>query len=121
MKRTPIRKVSKKRAKANAEYSKRRKSFLEAHPICQWWLKENGWVESGTNNVHLYSKNCITRNTWHLQDMGAPLSTEIHHMKKPKATYLNDESTWMAVSREGHEWIENHKNLAREKGYLSNI
>lgn len=35
MKRTPIRRVSKKRAKQNAEYMKLRKKFLEDHPVCQ--------------------------------------------------------------------------------------
>lgn len=50
-----------------------------------------------------------------------PKSSEIHHTKKPKCKYLNDESTWMAVSREGHEWIEHHKSEARELGMLQNI
>lgn len=35
MKRTPIRRVSKKRAKQNAEYMKLRKKYLEDHTVCQ--------------------------------------------------------------------------------------
>lgn len=56
-----------------------------------------------------------------LEHLRIPKSTEIHHTKKPKATYLNDESTWLAVCREMHEKIENNKAWARSKGYLQNI
>lgn len=50
-----------------------------------------------------------------------PAATEIHHTRKPKATYLNDERTWLAVCREMHEKIEQNKSWARERGYLQNI
>lgn len=43
-------------------------------------------------------------------------STEVHHMRG-RGKYLNDTSTWLAVSREGHEWIEMHPRLARERGF----
>ena len=114
--RKPIRKVGKKRAKSNAEYAKRRKAFLETHPYCWLLLMEHGIQESeidknGTVEFHR-GFNMIRR--------AVPLATEIHHKKKPKCKYLNDESTWMPVSREGHEWIEANKKLARERGYLEN-
>lgn len=110
IRRTPIRRVSKKRAKANAEYSVRRKRYLTEHPYCEFWLRERG-----------------IRNLDELKQRGeyvllqVPRSTEIHHMRKPKCRYLNDESTWMAVSREGHAFIEANKNLARQRGYLYDI
>jgi hypothetical protein len=91
MKRTPMRRVSKKRAVANAIYSKKRKAFLKDHPYC--------FVAH-----ELWGKLLPTR--------------DIHHMRKPRATYLNDETTWMAVSRRAHEWIENNKSEARERGWL---
>lgn len=50
-----------------------------------------------------------------------PRATQIHHMKKPKSKYLNDESTWMAVSSHAHRYIEDHKSEARKKGYLFDI
>lgn len=43
-------------------------------------------------------------------------ATEIHH-KKGRGKYLNDPTTWLAVSREGHQWIEIHPVEAKEKGW----
>lgn len=45
------------------------------------------------------------------------MSNDIHH-KKFRGKYLNDVSTWMAVSREAHSWIHNNPKEARDKGYL---
>lgn len=114
IRRTPLRRVSKKRKQAMVEYRRRRLAFLSAHPYCQVWLMENGIKESDA------------RTGGYIKDGGfwvipVPASTEIHHTKKPKATYLNDESTWLAVCREMHDKIEMNKSWAREKGYLQNI
>src|SRR4051812_25862669 len=95
-------KVSKKRAGANREYTVRRKAFLLAHPYCEamgtisWFILDNG-----------------TALEWQETPAVLQLSTEIHHTKKPKCKYLNDESTWLAVCRWAHEWIEDHKDIAR--------
>jgi hypothetical protein len=112
--RKPLKPRSKKRAKADAEYSARRKRFLAEHPYCELHLME--FVEP-------LLKSQIGAWALHLcgMDKCVPRSTEIHHMRKPKSKYLNDESTWMAVSREGHEWIENNKSEARKRGYLFDI
>lgn len=115
--RKPIRKVSVKRAKANALYSKLRKQFLEEHPYCQWWLSWHGFTQDDVDDLGYIETNL----GFNMQKIPVPKATEIHHMKKPKQTYLNDTSTWMAVSRQGHEWIENNKAEAREKGFLFNI
>lgn len=45
------------------------------------------------------------------------MTTQVHHMRL-RGKYLLDETTWLAVSTEGHEWIETHKNQAREKGWI---
>jgi hypothetical protein len=47
-------------------------------------------------------------------------STEIHHTYcgKDRAKYYLDESTWIAVSRDGHNWIHDNPKEAREKGFL---
>lgn len=44
-------------------------------------------------------------------------ATEIHHTRG-RGRFLNDVSTWMAVSRAGHEKIERERAWARERGYL---
>lgn len=43
-------------------------------------------------------------------------ATQIHHMRG-RGKYLNDISTWLAVSDVGHEWIEANPALSREKGF----
>jgi hypothetical protein len=113
--RKPMKPRSKKRAKADAEYSVRRKRFLAAHPYCQWWIREKLEHVVAIYGFETAEKLLIARYA------RLPASTQIHHMRKPKCKYLNDESTWMAVSREGHEWIENNKSEARKRGYLFDI
>lgn len=118
LRRTPIRRVSKKRGKQLRDYSKARKVFLLEHPICEVWLKENGWwwVSPGWYrrkdgdsdvNAQLLSNN-----------YGAPAATEVHHMNKRRGEMLLDENFWLASSRENHERIENNKTWARENGFL---
>ena len=46
-------------------------------------------------------------------------ATEIHH-KKGRGAYLNDVSTWLAVSRQGHIKIEENPIWAKENGYSEN-
>lgn len=104
--RKPLKHVSKKRGAANREYAKRRKRYLAEHPKCEAWGRIVDWaIESGW-----LSFNEVP--------VAAPQSSEIHHTKKPKCKYLNDESTWLAVSRWSHDWIENHKDIARKIGLL---
>lgn len=85
----PIAKRSKKRIEDDKVYFKKRKAFLA--------LPEN--------------KICNVS--------GLP-AVEIHHIfsGKDRDKYYLDESTWMAVSRKGHNWIHEHSKEARELGYL---
>jgi len=46
------------------------------------------------------------------------LATEIHHPEGRLGKLLNDFSKWIAVSREGHEWIHNNIKLATERGFM---
>jgi len=85
----PIPKVSKKRQIQNLQYSVLRTEFL-------------GKPEN---------KICpIT---------GWP-TIEVHHKwcGKDRAKYYLDTTTWMAVSRDGHNWIHDNPKEARELGYL---
>lgn len=121
IRRTPLRRVSKKRKAALVEYYARRKIFLVLHPYCQVWLAENGFKESDIFQITGRGGVVARKDGFRCQEYSVPRSSEIHHTKKPKATYLNDETTWLAVSREMHDKIEQNKSWAREKGYLQNI
>lgn len=86
---TPIRKVSVKQDKLNKIYSKLRIEFLS--------LPENQICP-------------ITKQQ----------TTDIHHTYcgKDRAKYYLDVSTWLAVSRDGHNWIHAFPKEARELGFL---
>lgn len=85
----PPKKVSDKRAVENAKYSVLRIEFLGK--------KENQICP-------------ITRQQ----------TIEVHHKYcgKDRAKYYLDVSTWLAVSRDGHNWIHDNPKEARELGYL---
>ncbi len=42
---------------------------------------------------------------------------DIHHMKSREGDLLLDERYWLAVSRNGHIWIETHPKKAKELGF----
>lgn len=82
--------MSAKRKKEAAIYSKKRKAFLAKWPACQ----------------ALIATVCFER------------ATDIHHMEgRLKGNYLN-ESTWLPVCRDCHNWIHSHPTLARTLGLL---
>lgn len=110
--------MSTKRAAQLREYSQARKTFLEAHPICQVWLAENGWSQDGlwfTKGNLLLSAGALR------EDFGAPASEDIHHKNKRHGARLNEQQHWLAVSRANHQVIEDNKQWARERGYLLNF
>lgn len=43
-------------------------------------------------------------------------ANQVHH-KRGRGKYLNDVSTWRAVSDIGHEFIEMHAEIAKERGW----
>lgn len=45
---------------------------------------------------------------------------EVHHTYsgKDRSKYYLDSTTWLAVSRDGHNWIHDNPKEARELGYL---
>lgn len=103
---TKPRPMSPKRQRESRVYTQKRKAFLAAHPKCMAWPRILEHVASKPGGLAT------------LPYMADFSSTEIHHMKKPKCKYLNDESTWLAVCRWSHEWIENNKSIARQLGLL---
>ena len=117
-----LRPVSAKRARLNKIYSALRKKFLEEHPLCQHWLAENGWEQSEQFGVVVFSNNThgfgvpYTPHAMVLH-FAAPMSCDIHH-RRGRGKYLLDVSTWMAVSREGHDAIHRDPKTSYEKGYM---
>lgn len=45
-------------------------------------------------------------------------ATEVHHKSGRLGKNYLDVSTWMAVSRKGHDWIHSNDSEARQKGFL---
>lgn len=45
-------------------------------------------------------------------------SETIHHQRGRAGPLLLDERFWIAVSLDGHRWIEDHKDEARKRGLL---
>jgi hypothetical protein len=84
----PIKKVSDKRREQNEQYSIQRKEFLA--------LPDNKFCP-------VYPKK---------------RTTEVHHMNGRTGDRLLDQEYWLAVSREGHQWIHLNPEEAREKGWL---
>lgn len=44
-------------------------------------------------------------------------TTDVHHMKGRVGSLYLDVRFWLAVSREGHKWIEEHPKEAKKKGW----
>lgn len=93
---TPLRRVSAKRARQNREYAKRRKLFLDDHRICP--VVYSG-VTGRAVGTYIYT-------------------TDVHHTDGRENTLLLDESKWLAVSREGHRWLHENPAESRKRGWL---
>jgi len=96
-----IRRASPRRQEQLKLYWAKRRAFLAANPLCQ--------------------AAPIIKKLLGLHQTPVLGSVEIHHKRKPKSKYLNDETTWLAVSRWAHRWIEDNKSIARDLGLLHNI
>lgn len=82
----PVPARSVKMQKTMDEYTKKRTAFLALHPICQARLID------------------CTRD-----------ATDVHH-KAGRGENHNNVSTWLAVCRSCHRWIEEHPVEAKELG-----
>jgi hypothetical protein len=101
--------MSERRKKEARIYAVKRKAFLEDHPECMAREAIAEWT---------YVNDPFAWNLCPWYESAQSRSIEIHHTKKPRSKYLNDESTWLAVSRWSHDWIENNKKAARSIGLL---
>lgn len=109
MKRTAIKRVSSKRAKALREYSILRKAYLALHPFCEATIKLEGVCE----------EELIKSNGW-LIGRQFPYAEEIHHKARRYGSRLNDTTKWLAVCRDMHIKIENNASWARANDLLEN-
>jgi hypothetical protein len=109
LRRTPLKRVSKKRKADMAMYSKLRKEFLERCPLCYVW-----WMENAADSWD-YGALCQS-----IRDgRGNPCpATDVHHAKKRGKHYL-DVSSWLALSRENHQRIHDNPSWARANGLLA--
>jgi hypothetical protein len=89
MKRSPLRKVSKKRAVEMRKYLKLREKFLTVQP----------WCEVGA------TWQCTTK------------ATDVHHMRG-RGKYLCDWSYFMAVCRFCHQYVHDNPYWARKHKYI---
>jgi hypothetical protein len=88
LQRKPINKKSKKMQVIDQAYTKLRKKFMEANPMCQASLP------------------CCNNS-----------STDLHHMAG-RGEYHLVVNTWLSVCRECHDWIHTHPKEARELNLL---
>ncbi len=86
-----IPRVSAKRAKKDAEYSKLRQRYLTENPMCM--IKVAGCTYGATDVHHKY--NGANRDAFYLV-----------------------QSTWLAACRNCHDWVHMNSKDARELGYL---
>lgn len=89
LRRTPVRRVSKKRARQNRVYTQKRRAFLEGNCHCH---------------------RCSAA--------GASTPLEIHHRKGRIGEMLNREEWWFALCNPCHRWVHENPKQARESGYI---
>jgi hypothetical protein len=121
----PIPRISKKRAAQVRQYRKAADEYLRENPICEVWLKENGWQKIKGDHAGIWYAHEKT-GMWgfkpsELIALGAPPSVEVHHVNKRRGDRLTDKRHFLAVCRANHDRIENNKGWAREQGYLLNF
>jgi hypothetical protein len=92
-KRQRLNPMSDRRRAEGALYRQKREAFLKAHPVCQ---------------VARYIPGLNPR----------AKSKDIHHTAGRYGGAYLDESTWLAVCREAHDWIHAHPREARARGWL---
>lgn len=95
LRRTKLKPVSEKRKKESVVYAQKVRAYQIEHPFCE--------VCSIINTVAPVA--CEQR----VQDN--------HHMMGRGKYYL-DERFFRSACRPGHQWIEDHKNTAREMGLI---
>jgi hypothetical protein len=132
LKRTPIRKVSAKRAKEMKQYKVLREDLLKHRPMCDAYLILLGLDRATIDNLQAIAVIAI----WQGMDVPAipagdkaeefkamgipaycPRSFDCHHVRGRNKYYL-DVTSFLAVSRTCHEYIHQNPSAARAAGLL---
>lgn len=101
LRRTPLRRVSKRHGKALREYFKVRAEYLAEHPEC-----EAGPLIAKAPLPDFYIRpTCMGR------------SNQVHHMAR-RGPNLCKKETFCACCADCHRWIETHAQKSRELGLL---
>lgn len=85
----PIPPRSQKRSKEERLYVAKRIIFIQEHPMCEA----------------------------HISGICTEYATEVHHKKGRIGDDLLDETHWLALCHMCHDYIENHREFAMEKGF----
>lgn len=80
---------SQKRSKEERLYAAKRIIFIQEHPMCEA----------------------------HISGICTEYATEVHHKKGRIGEDLLDETHWLALCHMCHDYIENHREFAMEKGF----
>ena len=78
-----------KRSKEERLYAAKRIIFIQEHPMCEA----------------------------HISGICTEYATEVHHKKGRIGEDLLDETHWLALCHMCHDYIENHREFAMEKGF----
>jgi hypothetical protein len=119
--RKPMKRVSDKRRKQNAEYLKVRSAYLKEHPYCEVWLAENNLTKEQVDAENGYAEILVSCQAGCLTEprmVKVPRSTEIHHKKGRVGALLCNTEHFMAVCRANHQILHARPSKAREKGFI---
>ena len=97
MKRSPLKRMGKNKARETNRYWRLRLKFVEEHPFCEFSM--SGYPST-------YTPSCTNR------------TVSIHHMKGQHYKIMNDTRYWLATCQEHHAWIEDNKKEARKRGLI---
>lgn len=92
LRRTPLRRCSKKHSAELAKYYELRSSFLAENTLCEGFKVGTAGCEGD--------------------------ATEVHHTLG-RGKHLNDVDSYLALCRHCHVWCHSHPSQARARGWLS--
>jgi hypothetical protein len=112
-KRKPLKPRSKKRILQSQIYREKRLAFLCAYPRCAAYIARSGGWE--LMRMHPSPENALRLVL--LIEL-APPATTIHHTRGRAGPLYLDETFWLGVSLENHQWIDANNDAARALGLL---
>jgi hypothetical protein len=116
LKRTRLRRTSRKRAKHDDEYRVLRTIYLSAHPLDQYALAQLGFDEEEV--LQAFFRGTAGVGSWFLwRGQHIPPSNQVHHRNQRHGARLIDVRWFLAVSNHTHDMINNNLRLAREQGF----